>query len=308
MKAKTQFATLLAIIGTIGTTWAAVALDVTKPPVTGPPGTGPSPQDPNAMQGQWFADGAVRPYEFYDNAQGSGGGASSTLAIKGIVTNITYAAGPGSAITTFQVTASITNDTGPTPGLWNSGSNSHGESLNTVTHYIGDMYGTRMTIEFALSNLALQPSTWAPPYTQYLPEILANNEDTTAWYCFSNDSQNPGNFYVPTWDFGTILMGQTVTRVLDFTINGINGMASTDPRYNPLVASFTDGASDILMNRTTSLKISNWVDGIWVDNGSAYPSEDQVLLNSNASVFFIPEAGTSVLLGLLGFLALRRRR
>jgi hypothetical protein len=306
MKTHTCIATLLATLGAIGTTWAAVALDVTSPPVVGPPGTGPFPQDPNATQGQWFSDNTARPYEFYDNAQGSGGGFTGTQAIKGIVTSITYAAGPGTAITAFQVAATITNDTMPVPGFWNPGNNSHGELLNTFSHYIGDMHGTRMTIEFALSSLALQPNTWALPYTQYLPEIIANNEDLTAWYCNSNNPLNPGNFYVPAWDFGTILMGQSVTRVLDFSVNG--GISPLDPRYSPLLTSFSDGASDILMNRTTSLKISNWVDGIWVDNGSPYPNEDQALLNSNASVFFVPEAGTSALLCLLGILALRRRR
>jgi hypothetical protein len=305
MKTKTCIAAMLATIGAIGTTWAAVALDVSKPPVVGPPGTGPFPQDPNAVRGQWFSDNTSRQYEFYDNAQGFGGGSNGTQAIKGIVTSITFSAGPGTAITAFQVTATVTNDTTPVPGFWNPGNNSHGELLNTFTHYVGDMPGTRMTIEFALSSLSLQPNTWSLPYTQYQPEIIANNEDATAWYCNSNDLQNPGNFYVPAWDFGTILMGQSATRVLDFSVNGgINPI--TDPRYNPLVTSFTDGASDILMNRTTSLKISNWVDGIWVDNVT-YPN-GELGLDSNASVFFVPEAGTSALLGLLGILALRRRR
>jgi hypothetical protein len=306
MKTKTCIAAMLATIGAIGTTWAAVALDVTKPPVVGPPGTGPFPQDPNAVQGQWFADNQVRPYEFYDNAPGSGGGFAGTQAIKGIVTSITFLAGPGTPITAFQVTATVTNDTMHTPGFWNPGNNSHGETLNTFTHYVGDMPGTRMTIEFALSDLSLQPNTWNLPYTQYLPEIIANNEDVTAWYCNSNDLQNPGNFYVPAWDFGTILMGQSATRLLDFSVNG--AISPLDPRYNPLLTSFTDGTSDILMNRTTSLKISNWVDGIWVDNGSPYPNEQEALLNSNASVFFVPEAGSGALLCLLGILALRRRR
>ncbi len=306
MKNKSQIATLLATFGAISTTWAAVALDITSPPVVGPPGTGPSPQDPNAKQGQWFSDNKALPYEFHDNATNFGGGTSGTLAIKGIVTSITYAApGANQPIIAFQVSASITNDT-PGIGPWNPGSNSHGETLNTSIQYVGDMPGTRMTIEFALADLNLQPNTWNLPYTQYTPEIIANNEDTTAWYCFSNDVQNPGNFYVPAWDFGNIPMGQTATRLLDFSVN--LGMLNTDPRYNPLVTSFNDGVSDILMNRTTSLKISNWVDGIWVDNGSPYPSEESALLNSNASVFFIPEAGTSALLSLLGILALRRRR
>jgi hypothetical protein len=313
MKTKTCIATMLATIGAIGTTWAAVALDVTKPPVIGPL-TGP-PQDSGATLGQWFTSGpntSWRTHEFHDNAQGFGGGSAGTSAINGIVTSITYAAGSGSPITAFKVTASITNDTISPVTPWLNGNNSHNEIQNATIPYQGTMYGTMLTIEFALTDNLNQPQAWALPYTQNLPEIYATNETQAAWYCY--DPSDPisqgtsGGFYVPAWDYGIIAPGQTVTQILDFVVDPTlyGGLPAADPRYNPLVTSFTDGASDILMNRTTSLKISNWVDGIWVDNVT-YPN-GELGLDSNASVFFVPEAGTSALLGLLGILALRRRR
>ena len=309
MKKTLSPATLTVVaLGMMQTGWAAVALDVTKPPVMGP-NTGP-PLDPPAMLGQWFTGGGTqspRPYEFYDNQVGFGGGFASTLAINGIVTSITYSTGAGSSITAFQVAASITNDTLSPVTPWHPGNNSHGEIPGPAIPYQGTMFATMLTIEFALTDLGNQPIPWIPPYTQMLPEIYATNETHAAWYCYEAiDPNTPGGYYVPAWDYGTILPGQTVTQLLDFVVNG--GMNPGDPRYNPLVASFTDQVSDILMNRTTSLKISDWVDGIWVDNGFPYPNEDQALKNSNASVFFIPEAGVSGLLCLTCFLLLRRRR
>ena len=315
MKKTLSFvATGAVAIGMTGAAWAAVALDVTKPPVVGPM-TGP-PQDQMAMLGQWFTDGVTpgsRPYEFHDNQLGSGGGFAGTLAIRGIVTSITYAAGPGTPITAFQVTASVTNDTISPLSPWLNGQNSHGEISNATLPFQGTMLNTMLTIEFALTDKANQPQNWVLPYTQKLPEIHANNETHAAWYCYDpNDPASqgiPGNYYVPAWNYGTILPGQTVTQMLDFLVDPTSGgMLPGDPRYNPLVQSFNDQTSDILMNRSTSLKISNWVDGIWVDNGFPYPNEDQALFNSNASVFFVPEASLSALLCLAGILALRRRR
>lgn len=315
MKPIKPLACALASLATTLPAWSAVSLDVTKPPVGGPP-TGPI-QDPVSLQGQWFFDPSaapgqqttVRPMEFHDNEIGSGGGVARTRAIEGIVSSITFDA--FNNIMAFTVSASITNDTTTWAGPWANGTNSHGEIQNATNPYMGTLHDTLLTIEFALADLSLQPGLWGPPgpYNQILPEIVATNEDMTAWYCYDPgfDPNHGGNYYVPAWDFGDIIPGQTVNRQLGFTVNGLIGPA--DPRYNPLLQSFNDGASDILLNRTTSLKISTWVDGIAIDNGLPYPPVDEdVRRFSNASVFHVPEPGTCSVAGLLGVLALLRRR
>lgn len=304
---------LLSLAATVPT-WAAVSLEITKPPVAGPP-TGPV-QDPIAAQGQWFLDptaapgqqATVRPYEFHDNPIGAGGGNMSTRAIEGIVSSLTL--DPSNNITAFTVSASITNDTTTWEGMWPNGTNSHNEQQYASLPYVGTLYDTLLTIEFALADINLQPQ-WIAPYRQIQPEIVATNEDMTAWYCYDAvyDPGNPGNYYVPAWDFGDIAPNQTVTKSLTFTVNG--AISPADPRYNPLLQSFNDQSSDILLNRTTSLKISTWVDGIGIDNGMLYPPspvEEEVLRFSNASVFHVPEPGTGSMIGLLGVLALLRRR
>ncbi len=263
-------------------------------------------QDPLAVQGQWFAGGGIgapsaRPLEFHDNAIGSGGGFAGTTAINGYVSALNQNAG---GITSFVVRATITNDTVFNLS-WQPGANSHGESQTLQPPYVGDMYETMLVAEFALTDLGNQPAPWGAPYTQITPEILAMNENDSAWYCYSMGSPqgNPGNYYVPAWDFGTILLGQSVTRDLLFNVNG--AISPLDSRFLPLMTSFTNQV-DILSNRTTSLKISNWVEGIAIDNGAPYLSDP--LEGSNASVFFVPEASTTSLLALLGLVALRRRR
>ena len=307
----------LVLLATAAVSWGAVALDITKPPVTQGSGAGPN-QDPNAIQGQWFAGGGIGapyalPYEFHDNVTGSGGGLASSKAIEGYVTNLVWLAGPGTGVVGFTVHATVTNDTPTGAGPWANGVNSHGEIQNDTTPYVGNMWSTRLVAEFALTDLGNQPNQWISPYTQMLPEIIATNETDQAWYCFNQTllPGNPGNYYVPAWDFGSISMGQSVSRDLTFAVNGV--LAPGDSRYAPLVASYNEYINqgiglDILMNRTTSLKISNWVDGINVDTGVPYPWLSGTELNSNASVFFIPEASTVSLLGLLGLLGLRRRR
>lgn len=302
MKTKRALVAMFTCIGAAGTTWAAVSLDITKPPVTGGVGTGPL-NDPNAFQGQWFADGTVRDHEFHDNVLGNGGGLASTNAIRGVVTSINGGAwSQGAPITSFTVSASITNDTPTSQGSWMNGFNSHSEVQGATNAYVGDLVATRLVAEFALADLTLQPVPWNPPYTQIIPEIVATNEDTQAWYCYT---VNQGNYYVPTWDYGTIPVGQTVSRNLSFTINGV--MLSTDSRYNPLAQSFLNN-QDILTARTLSLKISDWVDTVVLD-GAVPPYHVPPEHSSNASVFHnIPEAGTAALIGLFGVLALLRRR
>lgn len=304
MKTK-AIALFIAAVGASGSASAAVALNITNPPVTGGVNTGPN-HDPHATRGQWFEDRwtqekSSRPHEFYDNIPGSGGGSSGSNAIFGYATNVTYA--PGGEITAFSIMATITNDLGTQTGAWADGGNSLGESLSTTNHVVGTMWKTMLVTEFALGSLSLQPASWSPPYDPQVPFIIAGNHDELAWYGFNN---NQGDYYVPAWDFGDIAIGQSVTRQLDFTVDGA-GLGLTDPRHIAI-----DGSAfaqiDLFLNRTTSLKISDWMDTVAFDLGDDYDIHDS--FSSNVSVFAqIPEPGTTVPLGLLlGMAALRRSR
>ena len=126
---KSKTIVLLVVLLCTASAFAAPALDIRNPAVD-PGWTGPT-IDPHAAQGQWFntvndpSSGFARPYEFYDNKIGSGGGFKSTKAIYGKVTAIT--GGFGANITAFNITATITNDLPGDPS-WLSGNNSHGEA------------------------------------------------------------------------------------------------------------------------------------------------------------------------------------
>ena len=108
---------------------------------------------------------------------------------------------------------------------------------------------------------------------------------------------------MPAWDFGDIPPGAQVDRVMEFIITS-GGIPAGDP-----VRTALESGNDVFMNRTTSLKISDWVDTVRIDNGTPYdliPSHD-----SNVSVFHnIPEPGTglSLLIGLWGLFMLRRTK
>jgi hypothetical protein len=351
---------LLFLIGLIvlTTQWASAApsLPITKPPVQEVfhPWTGPT-NDSNAAQGQWFQRVSdetleVRPYEFHDNVLNNdpmlnyGGGTASYLAIYGKVNSITRAAGT-SYVTAFSIRARITNDT-PATTPWYRGEDSHGEYttmapiypsdkndpinnpvVDTTGQYVGTLYDTKLTIEFAVGRnsqggLKL-PATWTDPYTQgqYGPNsnpnyVVAENPDQMAWYCWTPNNpegkQPYGDFYVPTYDFGDIAPGQTVERILSFTVSDPNGIEPADPRYLLLDQSYgaPEGEGDIFLNRTTDLKIGDWIDNIAADTGVAYPLDP--FKAGNVSVFHgVPEPSTFVLLavgviGLLGCLWRRR--
>ncbi len=283
---------LLIVVGSL--LFAAPSLDVQKPPVIpNPSWTGPL-VDPHAVQGQWFkriSDNMEEPrsHEFYDNVEGFGGGFMSCLAIEGYVVNIIYAGGPGTNILAFDVDARITNDT-PAWTPWADGSNSHGEYLSTIDQFEGELLDVKMCAEFALNQFMMVPTIWTPPYYNITPYIVAQNEDQEAWYCWTPDNpQNLtpyGDYFVPTWDFGNIPPGLTANRLQQFICTG-GGIPPGDPRYTPLVNSFEEG-EDIYMNRTTSLKISHWLEYIYTDTCVPYPEDGH---GSDVSVFHNIEEG-----------------
>ncbi len=323
MKSFRSFTPSVALIVLVAANFALAApsLEVTKGPVIPVPSwTGP-PHDPHARAGQWFLnmDGTVevRSHEFYDNVPGFGGGFAGSRAITGYVTNVQMGA-TAPSILAFDVVATITNDT-PGEGEWRIGGNSHSERLSVDDQYRGTLYDTKLTAEFAvdapsLTNwLATMPGMVpGDPYRLWDPLIVAVEPDELAWYCWTPDNpdqQTPyGAFLVPTYDFGDIPPGQSVTRTLSFKVSG-DGLSPNDPRYEVLLSD-----EDIFLNRTTSLKISNWVDTVAVDNGAPYPADNtgeyHARLNSDVSVFHaIPEPGTLLLLmvGLTAVIAGRRR-
>jgi len=276
------------------TALGAPSLPVSKPPVQPMTlETGPSPIDPTSASGQWFEgpDGQkeFRSHEFYDNVQGFGGGWNSSWAIQGYVTDITYGA-TSANIVAFKVRATITNDL-PGMGDWADGTNSHEEYLAWREQYYGPLFKTKMAVEFAIADTSTLPS-FAPgtPYRMTDPFIIAENEHQWAWYCYSNlpaGGTAEGDFYVPVWDFGDIDMGGSASVVMEFRVDGA-GLDPTDPRYAVIEWSYQMGAeSDILLNRTTSLKISTWIDDPAVDDGTPYPGGfgEPPLRSSNASVF-----------------------
>jgi hypothetical protein len=293
--------------------WAGPGLPVTKPPLGPVPSwTGPV-VDPDAVQGQWFYDLASqsqtpRPYEFHDNVLDFGGGFKSFLAIEGYATNIQL---QGGKILSFDVQATVTNDM-PSSTPWLEGGNSHGEYVATTREqYIGPMLNTVLAAEFALGDLQLIPNGFSAPYRQgFLPYIIATNEDKRGWYCYTpgsppqGQSTAVGNYYVPSWDFGTINPGLSATRILSFAVDGV-GMDPADPRFQVIMESYS-GHIDLLSNRTTSLKISNWIDNLTADLGVPYPTDPYN--GSDASVFFTPEPTSLGLLALGAMAFIRRRR
>jgi hypothetical protein len=313
-----------------GSAFASPALDIRVPPVISNFPSGPS-FDPSSAQGQWFlpisgANPEVRTHELYDNIAGDGGGPNNYLAIRGRVIN--FLPGPAGTIGGYVIRASITNNTPSIQGPWAPGRNLHQENLFTGQPYVGTMYSVKLTTHWAddgiLGNFQSGGPNLTSPGTP-LPTGEANtyavNYDQLGWYSWAPGSPNTqpaptgpgqpnGDFQVPTFDFGDIQVGQTVTRDLQFNF------------YNPVNLSQinTDivNAPDIFINRSRDLKIGAYfqadpVLNFITDPGTAYPfgglPGSAVAVYGNVSVFFnVPTPGAGVLVGLGGVLALRRRR
>ena len=292
--ASIGFAAVAILSGFAG---AAPSLDISKKPPTGIvqpviSWTGP-PGDPHATWGMWFKDKASgleqwRTHEFHDNLPGYGGGGQGASAIKGIVTRITYQGGvPGNPILSFDVSATVANDL---PGYqsWQRGSNSHSETRDPRYSYEGTMYGVKLTASFAVDTTVSPPTQWTGPYRNRAPYIVAQNNDELAWYCWTpNNPQGmapAGAYFVPTWDFGDIPVGGSATRVMKFSIPG-SGLPPTDSRYAAIKQSYETG-SDIFLNRSGSLKVSDWIDELATDTGAPYPQEPPYK-DSDVSVFHL---------------------
>ena len=324
MKKITLLFSILISILAIQLSFAAPSLKIIKPPVTPVPSwTGPGIPlpppaiggDPHAELGQWFLDKLTgeyenRTHEFYDNVHNDasstfGGGYASFFAIYGYVSQIIWG-GPGTPILGFDITATISNDI-PALSPWAPGDNSHGEQRAFTSmddqKFEGPLLDVKLTAEFSIDPLVPPPAQWTPPYFDQYPEahIEAENHDQLAWYCWAQENPEDlipwGDFHVPTWDFGDIAQGSSKTRVMTFRIPA--GLMPPDPRYFVIQSSFETG-DDIFLNRTTSLKISEWIEDLFGDTGVSYP---EIGRSSDVSVFHnIPEPGifAGILLIILG--------
>ena len=297
---------------------AAPGLCVRKPPVTSAaanPNTGP-PVDPTASRGQWFYDlrtgnQDVRSCEFYDNVEDSGGGWASCFAIEGYITQIFYDA--QQKITGFLMDVCITNDM-PALTPWLKGGNSHGEQLDTKVQ-IGEQDEVRMlnvkwVAEFADNTIpgdfpatgppywpAVWPNDWAGSNESNIFAKQFNNDDLgydqLAWYCWTPEQGDPqpsdGRYMVPTWDFGDIDPGQTVCRTVQFHLRS---PVDDDHPLGSFIEAAVRNEWDILLNRTTSLKISEYFDhGNVADWCIPYPGQTEPPeSSSNCSVFFDSDA------------------
>lgn len=292
---RRQLAALLsvAVAMTLSTLVAAApSLDVRKVPTgivtPNPSWTGP-PGDPHAVWGQWILDKRTGveewfTHEFHDNSSNNGGSLSfGTGSIRGVVVNVVYGS-TTDTIAAFSVDATVANDSTEVMGEWQAGANSHNESRPNYYNFAGPMFTTKLAASFAIDSSTGLPAVWNPPYRDRQPYIVATNNDGLAWYCWSPNNPEGiapvGRYYVPAWDFGMLQPGQVVSRKLDFTIPA--GLPNTDARYRVIVDSYNLGY-DVFLNRTTSLKVSDWIDDLVRDAGVPYPASP--LKASDVSVF-----------------------
>lgn len=207
----------------------------------------------------------------------------------------------------FTLRVSITNNA-PLSGEWNYGLNSHMEYLETDQQYSGTLYSSILAIEFAVSEVENTPSDWDAPFSMgQLPFLIAENADYLAWYSYTpeNPEKLPeGGYYVPSYYFGDIQPGETVERDIDFIFYG-SGILRSDVRYALLEGSLINGW-DLLSNRTSSLKISDWISKLYQDEGNLMVS------GSTASLFHntvpVPEPLTILVisLGVAGIIFIRK--
>lgn len=331
---------LIIMLIAVGVVVAAPSLYVTKEDPAAvepiPSYTGPD-QDPHAIDGQWFytpsLDSEVSmPKEFHDSFScceptlSSDGCCSAGTSIEGYVTSVqTNMYGN---ITSFTLRSTITNDTSVNDQACTSlpGGNALGECRKSVETSFGTMLFPVMTIEFAMIDPSYQDipvpdeirdagCTLPPAY------IVADDYDVAAWY---GKTENPccetGSYCVPGWIMTDELeQGESASVDMSFHVTG-SGLCASDYRYWLLMYS-QECEADILKNRTESLKISCWIEGMTIDiDGGCNDWDsikgqlDECILSkySTCSVFHdpdgdIPEPATILLLGI-GGIAIRRFR
>jgi hypothetical protein len=304
-------------------TFASPARDIRVPPVvdTTTFTSGPS-FDPTGSQGQWFqTPGGFldRPYEFYDNITGSGGSVPDSAAITGIFNPLIINPGTGPQMSGFTINASVTNNLPGLVGTPLDGTNAHSQRGANPYRPLEPMRGVVLTAEFSMiANQPLPLPGAGTPYTNPTgTPIIANSPDALAWYSWSSTSGpgGPGRFQVPSYFFADIAPGATVSRTMSFSFQTpIPSTSAEFTSYNNLTG------LDVFLNRSTDLKIGDWLDNIALDSGAAYPfgglpvgpvSSPQPFTayrSGNVSVFYIPEPATIAALAAAALVSLRRRR
>lgn len=326
--ATTASAALLLAVGSLAV--ASPAIDVRSVGV-GPITAGNAPAgpaiDPTTQAGQWFLNNngtqVASSHEFYDNIDGSGGGPPNHLAIRGSFLNYIFS---GPNITGYAINVSITNNTPLVNGPWASQPNLHGENRLTPTNnYVGTMYDVRFSSHWADDGIQGNFNPTGPNIPSNNPGTSSGESnsyavgyDALAWYSHTTAGGIPGTtqqwpagqYQVPTWDFGNIAVGQTVTRTLTFMLYNFASNAAVPP------ATFFQG-QDLLIARSDDIRIASYFQDDPILNGifdrlQPYPPGSFSPLTSqygNSSVFFsIPAPGAAMALALGGLFASRRRR
>jgi hypothetical protein len=323
-----------------GTTLASPAYDVRSTSGGGPilPGNAPAGPaiDPTTANGQWFLmnNGLEdsRSHEFHDNissfnGQNWGGGpvsgfGSDHLAVQGTFAGyVTQTNG----VVGYQMQVRITNNTPAVNGTGLAAPNSHGENrLVPWPTYAGTMHDVRFSAHWADDGNALNYILGGPngasdnpptsfPVSPGTSNTYATGYDALAWYSYTNPQPGApqGSYQVPTWDFGTIPVGATATRLLTFSF-----YEAVNPALLPAPSVFQ--GHDMLTARSDDIKIGTYFQSDPIVNaftdryfpypgGSFNPATAQY---ANSSVFFsdVPAPGAATVLGLAGFMAARRRR
>lgn len=244
--------------------------------------------------------------EFYDNyGYGDGwhpwGGVASWHAVRGVVTNVVL--DPTEAITGFTVRASVTNDLydyrGDMQGT--DGLNDHHQSAKDIVGQKSEaMRNVRLSASFADDGIQGNlPDT--PPFR---PEsnIYGVDYEWLGWFCYYWGELPPyGSYWVPAWELtgsravtcsgGTpdvILPGETHSR--DLTFACYEPIRIGNPDYDTIMMSYQQGV-ELFLNRTKSLKVSNYPDMLSTDIGVPFP-EYLPVFDSDVSVFYDPEVST----------------
>lgn len=270
---------------------------------------------------QWFVPitwtgNAQRPYEisgepvanskeFYDNVAPNlpvigwpWGGSATWKAIQGVVVSISR--NMLGEITGFKILAQVSNDLYDFDGRLRdtAGSNDHGQSApDIVNQKKENMYNVRLTAEFADDAIRGNLPVGVAPFGQE-SNIYAMEYDSLAWFCYSAVEPPPvgafpGDYWVPTWSFvgpkvrdlkGTpnvIEVGDVHSRELQF---GCYVPLKLGEYLYALLEDSMRNQTDIFLNRTRSLKVSDYPDTPVKDNGDISPE-----IASDVSVFYTPE-------------------